>query len=69
MSKGLTPGRNAAATPLCVNTCIAGALSFGDIEDPESPAAKLIAENRWFRMHESEGTEPGFYYLWDKITP
>ncbi len=66
LAKGLTPGRDPEATPLCVNSCISGALAFGDIEDPESPVSKLLEENRAFRMHEDLGTKPSFYYLWDK---
>lgn len=66
VAKGLIPGRDPEATPLCVNSCISGALSFGDIQNAGSTVAKLIAENRWFRMHEREGTEPSFYYIWDK---
>jgi len=66
VARGLVPGKDPEATPLCVNSCISGALSFGDIEDPDGKVASLLAENRWFRMHESEGTEPGFYYIWDR---
>lgn len=66
VAHGLAPGKDPDATPLCVNSCISGALSFGDIDDADGPVAKLLAENQWFRMHESEGTEPGFYYIWDK---
>ena len=65
-ARGLVPGQDPEATPLCVNSCISGALRFGDIEDKDGPIATLLAENQWFRMHESEGTEPGFYYIWDK---
>ncbi|MDA8248972.1 MAG: 4Fe-4S dicluster domain-containing protein [Rhodospirillales bacterium] len=65
-ARGLVPGKDPEATPLCVNSCISGALAFGDIDDPTGPVATLLAENQWFRMHESEGTEPGFYYIWDK---
>ena len=66
LKQGLTPGMDPAATPACVNSCIADALHFGDIEEPESNVSKLLAENQHFRMHESLGTEPGFYYLWDQ---
>jgi Fe-S-cluster-containing dehydrogenase component len=48
-----------------VNACITQTLQFGDVEDPGSNVAQLIAENRHFRMHEELGTGPGFYYLWD----
>jgi len=65
-AKGLTPGVDPDASPACVNSCIANALSFGDIEDPDSNVSQLLAENQWFQMHEELGTDPGFYYLWDK---
>ena len=66
LAKGLKPGVDHEATPACVNSCIAQALHFGDIEDKESNVSQLLAENQFFRMHEELGTEPGFYYLWDK---
>ncbi len=69
LAKGLKPGTDPEATPTCVQGCISGALRFGDIEDPESDVSKLLKENKWFQMHESEGTNPGFYYLWDKEAP
>jgi phenylacetyl-CoA:acceptor oxidoreductase subunit 1 len=69
VAKGLTPGVDPDATPVCVNTCISGALAFGDIENPQSNVAQLVANNKSFRMHEEVGTAPGFYYLWDKETP
>lgn len=65
-AKGLTPGKDPEATPACVNSCIAGALHFGDVEDADSNVSRLLAENHFFRMHEELGTGPGFYYLWDK---
>ncbi|TAK48201.1 MAG: 4Fe-4S dicluster domain-containing protein [Xanthobacteraceae bacterium] len=68
-AKGLVPGVDPDATPVCVNTCISGALAFGDIEDPDSNVSRLVRENKSFRMHEEVGTSPGFYYLWDKETP
>ena len=67
LAKSLTPGIDPEATPACVNSCIAGALHFGDVEDPDSNVAQLLAENQHFRMHEELGTGPGFYYLWDRI--
>ena len=64
-ANGLVPGIDPEATPACVNSCIAQALYFGDIEDPESNVSELLRENEHFRMHEELGAEPGFYYLWD----
>lgn len=63
---GLTPGIDPEASPACSNACIAHALHFGDIEDPESNVSKLLTDNTWFQMHEDLGTNPGFFYLWDK---
>ena len=65
----LTPGRDPEATPLCVNSCISGALRFGDLDDPHDPVASLLAEHQWFRLHEDQRTGPGFYYLWDAAPP
>jgi phenylacetyl-CoA:acceptor oxidoreductase subunit 1 len=66
IAAGRIPGRDPEATPVCVNTCVSGALTFGDIDDPDSAVSRLLAENKSFRMHETLGTQPGFYYLWDK---
>ena len=63
---GKTPGVDPEVTPACVNACISGALSFGDRDDPHSKISQLLAQTQHFRMHEELGTEPGFYYIWDK---
>jgi len=60
---GRTPGVDPEVTPACVNSCIAGALHFGDRDDPQSNVVKLLRENEYFRMHEELGTDPGTYYL------
>lgn len=65
LENGLTPGVDPLATPACVNSCISGALQFGDIDDPDSNVSQLVRDNKHFRMHESLGTGPGFYYLWE----
>lgn len=66
LEAGLTPGIDPAATPACATSCIANAIHFGDIEDPDSHVAELLQEHAHFRMHEELGTEPNFYYLWDR---
>jgi phenylacetyl-CoA:acceptor oxidoreductase subunit 1 len=66
LEKGQQPGIDPEATPACVNSCIAEALVFGDLDDPQSNVSTLLAENQHFRMHEELGTGPGFFYLWDK---
>ncbi len=66
LEANLTPGVDPDATPACVNSCIANALHFGDIEDIESKVSQLVSNTPHLRMHEELGTEPGFYYLWQK---
>ncbi|MCP4422810.1 MAG: 4Fe-4S dicluster domain-containing protein [Chloroflexi bacterium] len=66
LANGQTPGVDPDVTPACVNSCIAQALYFGDMDDPESNVSQLLRENEHFRMHEELGTEPNFYYLWEK---
>jgi len=65
LARGLQPGVDPEATPACVNACIAKAMTFGDLDDPDSNVSKLLAENSHFRMHEELGNGPGFFYLWD----
>jgi phenylacetyl-CoA:acceptor oxidoreductase subunit 1 len=65
-ARGLRPGVDPDATPACVNSCIAGALAFGDVDDPDGNVATLLAGHDTFRMHEELGTQPGVYYLWQR---
>ena len=62
----IAPGTDPRATPACVNACIADALHFGDVDDPNSKVSKLLKSHKNFRMHAELKTEPGFYYLYDK---
>ena len=66
LENGLTPGLEPRATPACVNSCIADALHFGDIDDPNSNVSRLLREQKHFRMHDELGTEPSFFYLYAK---
>jgi phenylacetyl-CoA:acceptor oxidoreductase subunit 1 len=59
LADGLTPGSDPRATPACVNACIADALHFGDLDDPDSNVSRLLREQQSFRMHEELGTQPG----------
>lgn len=65
VAAGQTPGVDPEATPACVNSCIAYALHFGNINDPHSNVSQLLQENGYFQMHAELGTEPNVYYLWD----
>jgi len=66
VARGFKAGEHPEASPACVNSCITGALIFGDRDDPESGINKLLEQSEYFRMHEELGTEPGFYYIWDQ---
>jgi phenylacetyl-CoA:acceptor oxidoreductase subunit 1 len=63
---GQVPGRDPDATPACVNSCISGAMHFGDISDKDSNVSRLLADTEYFRMHEELGTDPSVYYIWDQ---
>ena len=67
LENGLTPGVDPEATPACVNSCIADALHFGDLDNPGSNVSNLLGNNKHFSMHDELGTRPGFHYLWDKL--
>ena len=66
LENGMAPGIDPRATPACVNSCIADALHFGDIDDANSNVSQLLREQRHFRMHEEVGTEPSFYYAYGR---
>ncbi len=67
LENGLKPGTDRDATPACVNTCQARALTFGDLDDPESNVSLLINERRGFQLQEEYGTDPSVYYVDGKI--
>ncbi len=58
------PLRDGDVVPACVQACPSKALIFGDLNDPNAQATKLVRENqRKFRLLEELGTEPQVYYL------
>lgn len=61
----LIPGVDPEATPACVNSCISGALIFGDLDDRKSNVTNLLEQRKYFRMHEELDAKPNMYYLWD----
>jgi hypothetical protein len=46
-----------------VNICQARALTFGDLDDPNSNVSKLIRDKSGFVLHAEYGTEPSVYYV------
>jgi len=67
LAKGLTPGVDREATPACVNTCPARALTFGDLDDPNSEVSRLIREKGGFQLHTEYNTDPSVYFIDAKI--
>jgi phenylacetyl-CoA:acceptor oxidoreductase subunit 1 len=63
LAQGLKPGTDPEATPKCVRFCLADALYFGDLDDPESEVSKFIHDNRVVRLQEEQGTDPSVYYI------
>ncbi len=67
LEKGLRPGLDRDATPACVNTCQARAMTFGNLDDPDSAVSVLIRERRGFQLQEEYGTDPSVFYVDGKI--
>ena len=63
ISRGLKPGVDRDATPACVNTCPSRALTFGDLDDPESEVRRLIYSYMGFQLHPEYDTDPSIYYI------
>ncbi len=51
--------------PACVSVCPTESLVFGDLFDPTSKVAQLLASRRFEVLYESAGTEPNLFFLQD----
>lgn len=49
--------------PACVQTCPTGAMTFGDLYDPNSMVSKLAKNPRRYRLFEDLNTDPSVIYL------
>ncbi len=49
--------------PACVETCPTRSLTFGDLSDPESPVARLLASRRHEVVKPEAGTRPNVFFL------
>jgi len=57
--------RERGELPACVRSCAGGALHFGDVNDPESEAAKLLAANEGcvYSLKEVNGCRPSGRFI------
>lgn len=49
--------------PACAKTCTGHAIFFGDFNDPDTEASRLLRERQPVRLKEELGTEPNVHYL------
>jgi tetrathionate reductase subunit B len=49
--------------PSCVQSCLGGALVFGDLNDSHSKASKMVRENKTQVWKPDENTKPQTYYI------
>lgn len=55
--------RDGEIVPACAQTCPAGAITFGNLLDPQSKVSRLAASPEAYRVLEQLGTEPAVYYI------
>jgi molybdopterin-containing oxidoreductase family iron-sulfur binding subunit len=54
---------DAAVQPACAETCPAGAITFGNANDPESTVSGVKRDERGYHVFEMLNTKPGVTYL------
>ncbi len=55
--------RDGEILPACAQTCPTGAITFGDLKDPESRVSRLSHDRRGYRVFEHLNTKPAITYL------
>ena len=62
--EGARPGEDPQYTPACASSCIGDVIRFGDLNDPDSTVARMLAQNGGgLRMLEHLETQPSVYHL------
>ena len=49
--------------PACVETCVGGARHYGDLNDPQSEVAQLLATDEHTVLYEEAGTGPKIFFI------
>ncbi len=49
--------------PACVSVCPTRCMTFGDLDDPESEASRLLASRSHHALNPAAGTRPRIFYL------
>jgi len=62
LARGLRPGMDPEATPMCAVACLTDAIVFGDLDDPTSRVARLVAGGDAVSLMPECGTAPSVYY-------
>jgi molybdopterin-containing oxidoreductase family iron-sulfur binding subunit len=57
------PVRDGDIQPACMQSCPAGAILFGDLNDPKSAVGQAWRDRRHYRVLEDLNTKPGVAYL------
>ncbi|MFH1651177.1 MAG: 4Fe-4S dicluster domain-containing protein [Chloroflexota bacterium] len=65
IDQGLKEGKKIGVdvVPACAEACPAHAIAFGDLDDPDSEVAMLLASRESVRLREEMGTSPKVFYL------
>ena len=63
LKNGLRPGDDTEATPMCVRYCLGKAISFGDLDDPDSQVSQILIHSKATQLLEELGTNPSVYYI------
>jgi molybdopterin-containing oxidoreductase family iron-sulfur binding subunit len=58
--------RDGEVTTACAESCPAKAITFGDLDDPDSEVSRLARSPRAYRPHADLGTQPKVIYLEEK---
>jgi Fe-S-cluster-containing dehydrogenase component len=61
IEEGKTVGEE--VVPACAEACPANAITFGNLDDPNSRVSQLLASRQWLRLREEMGTDPKVFYL------